>query len=576
VWGTLSVLINNGSGDFVLSSSPSLGGTASCLATADLNGDGKPDIIASNPDNNTLSVLLNNGSGGFELSSSPSVGGQPLSVAAADVNGDGKVDLISVNRDDSTLSVLINNGSGIFELFSSPNVGYAPEGVAAADVNGDGKVDLISADSNDDTLSVLLNDGSGSFVLASAPHVGFYPLYVMAADLNGDGKADLVSANLDGTLSILTNNGRGGFVLTTSPVVALQYFAPYGVVAADVNGDGKPDLISANTDDTLAVLLNVPVFSGSFRGEFGGNGSKLTSLNAASLFGSVPSDSLTSIPAEKLTGLVPSDTLGNVPAEALFGTVSSRASIPAAILTGSVPTTLLTSVPAGNLTGSVPSASLTSVPASSLTGAIPDSSLSANVALRNANQTFSGNNTIGPFGNLSFGFQTRQMLNLYGTTYGIGVQASSLYFRCDNSASTDGFIWYKGGVHSDAYANAGGGGELMHLVDGGLYVHGTFNNTSDRNEKENFTAIEPRDVLEKVVAMPITRWNYKHDAATPHLGPVAQDFYAAFNIGPDDKHIATVDESGVALAAIQGLNQKLNEKDARIRELEQRMESWNS
>ena len=115
----------------------------------------------------------------------------------------------------------------------------------------------------------------------------------------------------------------------------------------------------------------------------------------------------------------------------------------------------------------------------------------------------------------------------------------------------------------------------MHLVDGGLYVHGTFNNTSDRNVKENFTPVEPREMLEKVVALPITRWNYKHDARTPHLGPVAQDFYAAFGIGPDDKHIATVDESGVALAAIQGLNQKVEEqlksKDARIAVLEERL-----
>jgi hypothetical protein len=167
--------------------------------------------------------------------------------------------------------------------------------------------------------------------------------------------------------------------------------------------------------------------------------------------------------------------------------------------------------------------------------------------------------------NISFGTTTRQMLNLWGTQYGIGIQSATLYFRTDGAAPENGFIWYKGGVHNDAYANAGGGIELMHLVDGGLYVHGTYNNTSDRNEKENFTPVEPREVLEKVAGLPITRWNYKHDAATPHLGPVAQDFYAAFGVGPDDKHIATVDESGVALAAIQGLNQKLSEQEAALK-----------
>jgi hypothetical protein len=181
-----------------------------------------------------------------------------------------------------------------------------------------------------------------------------------------------------------------------------------------------------------------------------------------------------------------------------------------------------------------------------------------------------------PNTSMFFGAQTRQMLNLWGTQYGIGVQSSTLYSRCDgNGGANAGFSWYKGGVHNDAYANAGGGIELMHLIDGGLYVHGTYNNTSDRNEKENFTPVEPREVLEKVAGLPITRWNYKHDAATPHLGPVAQDFYAAFGVGPDDKHIATVDESGVALAAIQGLNEKVETRSQKSEDRIQKLESEN-
>jgi len=180
-----------------------------------------------------------------------------------------------------------------------------------------------------------------------------------------------------------------------------------------------------------------------------------------------------------------------------------------------------------------------------------------------------------PLTSLFFGLQTRQMLNLYGTSYGIGVQASSLYFRCNNGSGTDGFIWYKGGSHNDAYANSGGGTELMHLIAGGLYVNGTFVSTSDRNAKENFAPVQPREVLEKVVALPLSSWNYKADTATRHVGPMAQDFYAAFNVGPDDKHIATVDADGVALAAIQGLNQKLEAdakaKDAEIETLKQNL-----
>ena len=97
------------------------------------------------------------------------------------------------------------------------------------------------------------------------------------------------------------------------------------------------------------------------------------------------------------------------------------------------------------------------------------------------------------------------------------------------------------------------------------------NPTSDRNAKENFTPVSAQEVLGKVAALPISRWNFKGDNST-HVGPMAQDFHAAFGVGTDDKHIATVDADGVALAAIQGLNQKLEEKNARIAELEKRLE----
>jgi len=81
-------------------------------------------------------------------------------------------------------------------------------------------------------------------------------------------------------------------------------------------------------------------------------------------------------------------------------------------------------------------------------------------------------------------------------------------------------------------------------------------------------------VLAKVAALPMARWNYKRDAKTiQHIGPMAQDFQAAFGLdGPDDKHISVVDEGGVALAAIQGLNQKLEEKETRIQEQEARIQ----
>ena len=179
---------------------------------------------------------------------------------------------------------------------------------------------------------------------------------------------------------------------------------------------------------------------------------------------------------------------------------------------------------------------------------------------------------VDPQTSMYFGSQTRQMLNLWGTQYGIGVQSSTVYFRTDNASGLEnGFAWYKGGIHNNAAQNAGGGTTMMTLNGSGLTVNGTFVSASDRNAKQDFAEVNSRAVLEKVAQLPIQTWAYKNDPNTKHLGPVAQDFYAAFAVGPDDKHIATVDEGGVALAAIQGLNQKVEKQRAENAELKQEL-----
>ncbi len=175
---------------------------------------------------------------------------------------------------------------------------------------------------------------------------------------------------------------------------------------------------------------------------------------------------------------------------------------------------------------------------------------------------------------LNFGNQTRQMINLWDTGYGIGVQTDAQYFR-----SFSEFIWYRGGSHSDSLGDAGSGGsQLMRLGStGNLVIAGTLSQSSDRNVKEDFAAVDAQEVLAKVAALPIQSWSYTNQPGVKHVGPVAQDFHAAFGLnGRDDKHIATVDADGVALAAIQGLNRKLTEelqrRDAENVELKRRLE----
>ena len=166
-----------------------------------------------------------------------------------------------------------------------------------------------------------------------------------------------------------------------------------------------------------------------------------------------------------------------------------------------------------------------------------------------------------------------------------------------------GYNWYADSAGTGHVINPGGGTSLITTAYGeiilqvgavntapssvrvdvttaGVSVYGTFNNNSDRNAKQDFAAVSPAQILDKVLQLPVTEWSYKVDAATRHIGPVAQDFSAAFNIGTDDRHIAPIDEGGVALAAIQGLNQKLeatqralHAKDGEIQELQQRLEA---
>jgi hypothetical protein len=189
----------------------------------------------------------------------------------------------------------------------------------------------------------------------------------------------------------------------------------------------------------------------------------------------------------------------------------------------------------------------------------------------------SGGVRLNPTTSLFFEPQPRQMINLGGDAIGIGAQTDTQYAR--TSAGAGQFCWFKGGVHSDAQCDAGAGGStLMSLSDTELRVNGVLVSASDRNLKENFGGVNAKAVLAKVVGLPLSAWNYKADGSkSRHLGPMAQDFRQAFGLGSDDITIATTDVNGVALAAIQGLNQKLvaesRAKDAVIAGLKKKLEA---
>jgi hypothetical protein len=181
-----------------------------------------------------------------------------------------------------------------------------------------------------------------------------------------------------------------------------------------------------------------------------------------------------------------------------------------------------------------------------------------------------GINFVNPTGDsLSIGGTTRLNNNLLyfraapDINHGVGYYGNGTSF---GGVSPDGpvLFGYSGGALG-TYQN-GSEHVAVQWTTTSVTVNGTFNNNSDRNAKQDFAPVSTTQILDQVAQLPITTWRYKADAATPHIGPMAQDFYSAFSVGTDEKHIAPIDEGGVALAAIQGLNQKLNAKDAIIQE----------
>jgi hypothetical protein len=527
---TLTVLTNNGSGGFGFSATLPLsaGSNPYYVTAADINGDGKPDLICSDTlGGNTLTVFTNNGSGVFGSNATLIVGSDPNQVVVADINGDGKPDLICANWASSTLTVLTNNGHGVFGANATLSVIGGPVSVVAADVNGDGKLDLICANSDGNTLTVLTNNGSGVFGFNATLKVGNHPQSVVAADVNGDGKPDLICANsYDNTLTVFTNNGSGVFGSNATINVGA---GPWQVVAADVNGDGILDLISANagastltevevlTNQQALAVNNAVVFT-DLADTFNGNGSGLMNLNASQL------------------------TSGTV----------SLARLPSAVVTNTESNVILNGTFSGNGSGLSPN---------------------PNVALLGAGQTFTGADTfytpftmnMGTYGTVTFegDFSVPGMVVSGGSTPG--------HMRFRNAFE----IWPNLAATAGGYLDvrsASGLATIMLTGTSGNITATTFTPSSDRNVKENFTQIDPQEVLARVAVLPISEWSFKVDTATRHIGPTAQDFHAAFDVGADDKHIATVDEEGVALAAIQGLNQKVEETRAENAELKARLE----
>ena len=256
----LLVWLGNANGTYTAAPSPEVSGyTFAPILVADFNGDGKQDLAVLDGDNNTVSILLGHGDGTFTVvATSATTGSSPGQFAVGDFNDDGIPDLVVTSRSSTPLTILLGKGDGTFTAASaSPTANSSsPYFIATGDFNGDGKLDFAVTDLYDDTVSILLGHGDGTFAAVSAIHSGSNGSPVAAADFNEDGKLDLAvgvagASGVGDSVTILTGKGDGTFSSPQS-TQAVESNSVSLIQAADFNGDGIADLVL--TDSASGVV----------------------------------------------------------------------------------------------------------------------------------------------------------------------------------------------------------------------------------------------------------------------------------------------------------------------------------
>jgi len=309
---TSSVYIGNGDGTFQQAVAYPTGYFPDGVAVADFNNDGIPDIAVTNQgdtgSNGSVSILLGNGDGTFQpqiqyrttLYTSFGVAGDfnhdgvmdlaildilygnvqiaygngdgtfttgplypgipsgnfyPYDLKIGDLNNDGNLDLVVVDNWGGNLGVLLGNSDGSFQPVQFYKVGNAPWNVAIGDMNNDGKADLVVSNYAEQTVGILLGNGDGTFQpMSTYPTAGYSDPTVYLADMNGDGKLDVIAPSFYNTvgpnvLQIFSGNGDG--TLQTPVNYAIAQPLGQAAIAADLNGDGAPDILLAQTDSNF-------------------------------------------------------------------------------------------------------------------------------------------------------------------------------------------------------------------------------------------------------------------------------------------------------------------------------------
>jgi hypothetical protein len=237
------------------------------IATADIDGDGKPDVVVTNSNDNTISIFRNTSTiGSISLASKINyiTGSIPNGIAIGDIDGNGKPDVVVTNRNSSSISILRNtstSGSISFAGKIDSTTGIHPYGIAISDIDGDGKPDVVVTNAVSNTISVFRNTStSGNVSLASKVDytTGTMPYGIAIADIDGDGKPDIAVTNVNSNnISVFRNTSTSGNVSLESKVDYTTGWCPWRMAIADIEGDGKPDVVVTNeASNTMSVFRN--------------------------------------------------------------------------------------------------------------------------------------------------------------------------------------------------------------------------------------------------------------------------------------------------------------------------------
>ncbi len=345
---SVSVFRNTGSGgsisfapkvDYPVDNSPY------SVATGDLNGDGKPDLAIVNSGSNKISVYRNTSTPGnisFAARIDFTVGSSPYSIVIGDINADGKPELaITTQGGSSSLSVMKNTTTGGTISFDAP-VDYATFGgpfvVSIGDLDADGKPDLAAAGAGPNSAIVIRNTtvaGNISFAPAQFFTAGNYTVCVSIGDLNGDGAPDLVATNNNSdNVSALKNTSVTGNISFDNHIDYMVGSHPLFAAVGDLDGDGRPDIIAANSSaNAISVLRNLiganlaPTIS-SFTPTSGVNGTivTITGTNFTGAtdvkFGGTPAASFIINSSTTITATVGAGSSGDVSVTTVYGTAT--------------------------------------------------------------------------------------------------------------------------------------------------------------------------------------------------------------------------------------------------------------